>query len=398
MAGEHLTTRSLSARDVERLLADRSTEVRVETMGKVVQELGSGALSPREAALARGILERFARDAELKVREVLARQVAQSPLLTRELAETLAGDLAEVALPVLRHAEVLSDGFLLSVIGQNDAAKQIAISQRRRVSSAVAEALVDTDNVKAIVHLLRNEGAEIAEATLHKALERYGELSPVSEAAAERPALPLPVVERLLHLVSEELQQGLAERHRISPVVLGQLVGRAREAVTLPLLKPVAGRSTDLGLFVQHLLTNNRLSPGLMFRALCAGELAFFLEAVAARCRVAPAAARRLVLDGGTLGLRRVFEQARLPLSLLPPFQSALAVVGAGGTNAGLGPYASDAARRELQIAVLARVFSDCADTEEPQVDELLLQLFDQTPPAARDEALDRAGMPFAPL
>ncbi|SMF12494.1 Uncharacterized conserved protein, DUF2336 family [Tistlia consotensis] len=394
MAAQHL-----SARDVERLLADRSPDVRIDTLEKVFEELESGGLSPREAEIAQGILERFALDVEERVREALARQIAQSPLLTRELAETLANDLAEIALPVLRHAEVLDDRFLVRVIEQKDAAKQIAISQRRRISEVVAEALVDSANVKAIVTLLRNEGAEIAEATLNKALTRYGDLPPVSEAIAERPLLPMPVVERLLHLVSEELREGLAERHRISPVVLRQLVGRAREAATLPLLKPVAGRAHDLSLFVGHLLTSNRLTASLMFRGLCAGELAFFLEAVAARCRIGSEAARQLVLEGGALGLRRIFEQARLPIALLPPFQSALAVIRACRfDDEELDPGEAEDARRELQIAVLARVFEDCSDTEEPQVDELLMQLFDQTPAAAMDEAMDRAGMPFAPV
>lgn len=393
----------LSARDVERLLADRSPDARIETMEKVYEELEAGGLSDREAAIAQSILTRFALDAEERVREALARQIAQSPFLTRELAETLADDLAEIALPVLRHAEVLDDAFLVRVIEQKDAAKQIAISQRRRISQVVSEALVDSANVKAIVTLLRNEGADIAEPTLQKALTRYGELPPVSEAMAERPvALPLPVVERLLHLVSEELQQQIAERHRISPVVLRQLVGRAREAATLPLLRPVAGRGRDLDTFVRHLLVSNRLTASLMFRALCAGELSFFLEAVAVRCRIAPQAARQLVMEGGTLGLRRVFEQARLPAALLPPFQSALAVVRAKRFDDaawdGSDREDLEAARRELQIAVLARVFEDCADTEEPQVDELLMQLFDQAPPGAAEEAMDRAGLPFAPV
>lgn len=397
---ETMTTQHLSARDVERLLADRSPDARIETLEKVYEQLEAGGLSEREAKIAESILTRFALDAEARVREALARQVAQSPLLSRELAEALAGDLAEIALPVLRHAQVLDDAFLVSIIEQKDAAKQIAISQRRSISEVVAEALVDSANVKAIVTLLRNEGAEIAEPTLHKALERYGALPPVHEALAEREVeLPLPVVEHLLHLVSVELQQQIAERHRISPVVLRQLVGRAREAATLPLLRPVAGRSQDLGLFVQHLLTSNRLSAALMFRGLCAGELGFFLEAVAARCRVRPEAARQLILDGGSLGLRRVFEQARLPSALLPPFQSALAVIRARRFDEEDAFGESGvAARRELQIAVLARVFEDCADTEEPQVDELLMQLFDQTPAAAADEAMARAGLPFAPM
>ncbi|WP_143596184.1 hypothetical protein [Tistlia consotensis] len=58
----------------------------------------------------------------------------------------------------------------------------------------------------------------------------------------------------------------------------------------------------------------------------------------------------------------------------------------------------SQSGRRELQIAVLARVFEDCSDTEAPQVDERLRRLLDQTPAAATDEAMDRAGMPFAPV
>ena len=85
-------TPRLTASDVDRLAADRSAQARIETMTKLVEELSVSRLEPRELDLAREVLERFARDAEIAVREAVAWQIHNTPLLTGDLARRLAGD------------------------------------------------------------------------------------------------------------------------------------------------------------------------------------------------------------------------------------------------------------------------------------------------------------------
>ena len=366
-----MTGSGLSEQDVKRLLVDRSPQARIETMSKVIADFESGRFSDKEQDLVRQILQRLAIDAEMAVREAVAWQIYNSPLLNADLAKRLAQDVAEVAFPVLRHATVLPEDFLVEVVQQRDSKKQVAIAARDEVSARLSDAIVDTANITAIERLVRNPGAILAEPTLHRTLDRFGAIETISESMAGRDDLPITVIEKLIHYVSEEIRDELAARHDLPAGLLGGLVEHGREAATLLLLKPMAGRFRDVELFVKHLHANNRLSPSLLFRSLCCGDVDLFVAGVAVRCNLSMANARLLVFDEGQLGLRAAFERSRIPLSLLPPFRSALAVVRETGYRG------EEAHRADFQRKAVARVFNDCAGKGDRDIEELLLQLFD---------------------
>lgn len=383
---------ALSYADVQRLLADPSPEARIATVSKLVADLEGGELAGPEKAIATDILHRLAMDAEAAVREAVAWQIHNSPLLTGPLATRLARDIGRVAFPVLRNAPLLTDELLLQVIADRDAEKQMAIAGRPEVSPRVADAIVEADNVTVIVRLLRNDGARIGDAALHRTLDRYGMLGAVNEAMAARSGLSLAVIEKLIAYVSEEIRTRLVERHRLSPVLVAEIVGRGREAATMLLLKPLADSTADLETMVRRLDRDGRLSPSMMLRALCAGELDLFTIGLGVRAGVPIETARLLVWDDGPLGLRAIFEKAGFPPALLPPFRVAIEVVKRteyGGRDAG---------REDYQVAVLARVFEECGAIEERLVDDLLLQLFDQKSDEVIERAMERAGMPFHPV
>ena len=256
-------------------------------MSKLVSHLESDALAGPEREIATDILHRFAADAEAAVREAVSWQLHNSPLLTDALATKLARDIGRVAFPVLRNVSRLSDDFLLQVIAERDAEKHLAIAGRWNVSPRLADAIVETANIKVIACLLGNGRARIADPTLHKALDRYGHLSVVNEPMAEREGLSLSVVEKLVAYVSEDIRSNLVERHHLSPVLVAELVKRGREAATMLLLKPLAGNLDDLELVVRHLDRDGRLTPSLMLRAICAGDIELFTTGLAVRAKVA---------------------------------------------------------------------------------------------------------------
>jgi uncharacterized protein (DUF2336 family) len=386
--------RALSHRDVERLLSDRSAEARIETMRNVVGELEGDGLSYEERRMAEGVIEAYSRHAEQAVREALAWQIAHSPLLSPDLAEQLATDMSSVAFPVLRYAEGLPDELLLEVIAEGDRRKQVAVALRRTVSATVSDALVDQGEEDAVVALMGNHGAEIRDAAYDRALTRFEGVPAVADAMAARTSLPLHVAEKLVHRVAEEMRRTLVQRYKLSPVLLRGLVDHARESVTQLLIKPVAGRQNDLELFVEHLHVNNRLSPSFMLRALCAGDFGFFIAALAKMCRISPDNARRLALQGGSLGLRAAFEKGGIPIALLPPFRSAIEVV----NEMDYAEEDNAQARHAFQVRALGRVFGANSATEDPAVDELLRQLFDGKPEPLVQQAMDEAGIPFAPV
>lgn len=382
----------LSRQDVQRLLTEPDVQARIDTMTHLVGELESGSLGEGERTLALDVLNRFASDAVTRVREAVAWQIHNSTLLTGDLAGRLARDVDRVAFPILRHADTLSDGLLLEILGERRPAKQLAVAGRKTLSPAVSEALVRTGNVIVITELLRNRGAVIPEPSLHEVLDRYGAVAPVGEAMAERPDLTLAVVEKLIVFVSEEIRARLVRTHRLNPHLVARLIERAREAATVLLLKPLAPGQADVELLARQLLTRGRLTSALLFRALCAGEIALFVAGMAARAGLPPANARRLAWDGGPRGLKALFAKAGLSTNLIPPFRVAIAVAKALRYEGG------DPGRERFQGEVIATLFDACAATEEREIDELLLHLFDQTSADVIDRAMAQAGMPFLPV
>ncbi|MBP2230853.1 uncharacterized protein (DUF2336 family) [Azospirillum agricola] len=383
---------SLSSRDVERLLASPSAEARIETMRKLFDDLEAGALSPAERSLAIEVMHCFAGDAQTAVREAVAWQLRNSPLLTGDLAERLVRDVGRVAFPILRDTAGLTDELLLDVLSDPDSGKHLAVAGRASVSARVSGAIAEHGNVIAVTALLRNDGADVPEPALHRALDRFGRVRMVSEAAATRPGLSLAVVERMVAFVSESMRETLTRAHGLSRELVERLVEHGREAATMRLLRPVLRGAEDVDSVIQWLHANRRLTPALLFRALCAGDLALFAAGMAARAGIPPENARALAWDDGELGMAALLKRARVASGLLQPFQVAVGVAKRTRYDG------AEAGREDFQAEVIGELFTACTPTNDWMVDELLVQLFDQKSDAVIDRALDQAGLPFAPV
>lgn len=383
---------SLSVEDVDRLLACPSAETRIETMRKLFDDLESGALSPAERSLAIEVVHCFARDAQAAVREAVAWQLRNSPLLSEDLAERLVRDVARVAFPILRDAESLTDELLLDVLSHPDSGKHLAVASRSAVSARVSGAIAEHGNVIAVTALLRNDGADVPEQALHRALDRFGRVRMVSEAAATRPGLSLAVVERVVAFVSDSLRTTLVRAHGLSRELVERLIEHGREAATMRLLRPVLRGADDVDSVIQWLHANRRLTPALLFRALCAGDLELFVTGMAARAEIPTGNARQLAWDDGMLGLAALLKQAGVAAGLLPPFHVAI------GVAKRLRYEGGDPGREDFQAEVIGELYTACTPTDDWMVDELLVQLFDQKSDEVIDRALDQAGLPFAPV
>lgn len=387
-----MTDSFLSSRDVLRLIDDPSADARIATMTNLLRDLEHGELSAAERLLALEVMRCFAEDAQIVVREAVAWQIRNSPALTEELAERLVRDVARVAFPLLRDAPSLDDALLLAVLAEGDAGKQLAIAARSGLSAPVAGAVAAAGNIVVVTTLLRNHAAPLDEAALNRALDRFGGIRMVGEAASARPGLPLAVVERLVALVSDSVRGHLVQTYGLAPTLVDQLVARGRESATLRLLRPTLRGATDAETLAQWLNASGRLSSALMFRLLCAGDLDLFAAALGAKAGVPAANARQLAWDDGPLGLAAVLKRAGVAPVLVPAFQTAIDVAKR------LAYDGAEAGRDDFQAEVMGDLFATLAPTSDWAVDELLLQLFDGLSEAVIDNALDRAGLPFAPL
>lgn len=359
----------LTQEDVARLLSDPSASNRAETAGKVAVQIETGSLSAEGRRMAEDIIRVMARDASVMVREAVALNLKSSAGLPRDVALTLARDIDSVALPVLEFSDVLTDEDLLELIAEAKVERQEAIARRREVSGVVADALVETGSERVVTALVGNDGADLSELTLSRVVDRFGENGEVQTAMVRRSRLPISVSERLVAKLSDHLRDYLVKHHELSVDTASDIVFRARERTILNLASGDAGEDDVVQLTTQ-LAAKGRLTPSLVLRALCIGDLVFFEAAMAALAGVPVENARILIHDRGPLGLKSIHEKAGLPATLLPTIRTALQI--ASETHFGA---ADD--RETYSRTVLERILTQCVDLRDEDEAFLLRKLHD---------------------
>jgi uncharacterized protein (DUF2336 family) len=316
----------LTQADVTRLLEDSSPQARARTTAKIAADFDAAALSDAERRIAEDIFRTLVKDTEVLVREALAAHLKSTLELPHDVALALARDVDSVALPVLKFSEVLTDDDLIDIVRDQGPAKQVAIAQRPGVSEAVSDALVDTGNEAAVAHLIGNEGAALSEDTLDRVIDKYDESTSVSDSLTRRPNLPPAISERVVSALAERLQAYLVSKHDVSLDVASTLILQARERATATLID-YGSSEAELDHLIEQLDRKDRLTPSLLLRVLCVGDLNFFERAISKLTNVPLPNVRILIHDKGMLGLEPLYLRAGLPKDLFPAFRAAVSMV-----------------------------------------------------------------------
>lgn len=297
-----------------------SSDQRPRLAARLCEAFMRGELSERERLVTEAIFTCLARDAEIEVRRTLAEHIKSFPLLPNSIARSLAEDIEAVAVPILRSSLALTDNDLIAIIASGDTAKQCAIAEREILSEEVSGALVDTRKKAVIETLLTNDGAEISEATYGNLLETFSNDPEIQELLAGRFTLPVEIRERLIHLVSDELQKRMVEEHAFSSDFADQLIQHGRERVLAASLTSVR-TPQDIEAAAMRLYLNGELTPTLLLRVLSGGQLELFGAALATLARVSNGKAQQDLSQTGSDALRQIYDKAGLPRGLQKAYQ-----------------------------------------------------------------------------
>jgi uncharacterized protein (DUF2336 family) len=366
---------SLSQADVERLLAEPSASVRAEVAEKLAREIDSTALTEAELTLAHEIVRVMARDVETTVRQALSHSLRRAVRLPHDVAVKLAADVEDVALPVLTDSPVLTDADLVEIVRGGSAGKHTAIAERAALSETVSDALISHADEHAVAALMANAGAEIGEASLDKAVSRFEHSDNVKSRMVHRPKLPVTIAERLMVMVSERMQEWLVHHHNLPASLIADVMLQSRERATLSL--SYGSNTHSLERLLKQMHRHGRLTPLLVLRAICIGDMAFFEAAMAVRAAIPVLNARILIQDAGSKGLASLYQKASMPPRLLAAVRVAVEVV--CGTE-------FDGGERDLEryrSRVITRILTQFEDLPPEDLDYLLDKLSDVLGPAA---------------
>ncbi|MGZ0188253.1 MAG: DUF2336 domain-containing protein, partial [Alphaproteobacteria bacterium] len=225
----------LSDLDVHSLVRDPSAENRERTAVQISEVFKSRALNGKAASLAEEIIRIFAHDAAVRVRQALAEQLKHDPDLPRDVALSLAHDVDDVAIPILRFSDVLADTDLANIVANKGPEKQRAIAGRLELSVALSDLLLDQGDAETVATLLANGGSSPSEGGLLATIERFGDNDHVQLPLSHRHVLPHAVVARMVTIVSNQVLKALASRPDLPNDLAADIVEQAEERAFLTL-------------------------------------------------------------------------------------------------------------------------------------------------------------------
>nr|WP_242480755.1 DUF2336 domain-containing protein [Rhodovibrio sodomensis] len=259
-------------------------------------------------------------DTATAVRAAVATELADSPALPDSWARELACDVSEVAVPVLRYAQSLSDDDLIAIIEYAEAEKLQVISQRDTVSQRVSGALIQQGDEATVTQLLHNEGAEIAKRSLGWALSRFRQSEDVRRGLMNR-QLPPRVLVALVNCASDELRRELLQHPELSAAVRDNVVDLGEEAALHTMLAGQDGY--DPAETVNALLRCGKLTDRLLLRVLLEGQYTLFVQGLAARADTPYADAARRIEDGDAFARSGLYRNAEVTERLFNAFNAA---------------------------------------------------------------------------
>lgn len=127
-------------------------------------------LTPQERHMAGDVLVELLRDADIDVRESVAKRLVMLNEAPRTILVILAKDDIRVAKHILENSLSLTDSDLIQVAQKVSTEHRKVIAQRRKLSDSVVDALVQFLEEDVVETLLKNTGAEFSETALQRIL------------------------------------------------------------------------------------------------------------------------------------------------------------------------------------------------------------------------------------
>ena len=166
--------------DVRRQLAKRLSDVIC---------IPASHLTPQERHMAGDVLVELLRDADLKLRESVAKRLVMLNEAPRTILVILAKDDIQVARYVLEESKSLSDSDLIQIARKVSSEHRKVIAKRRDVSDSVVDAIVEFLEEDVVEALLKNKGASFSETALQRIVTVSRSHQPYVELLTKRDEL-----------------------------------------------------------------------------------------------------------------------------------------------------------------------------------------------------------------
>ncbi len=304
-------------RHADLLLAeDADQDVRVGLAEKIAL-LAPGLTSHEQDTIRRmtyEALEILARDQMVRVRQILSETLKDIADAPPEVIQRLARDSElAVAAPILEFSPVLSTEDLLEIIASEPISGALsAVSRRRGLGEAVADAISASDDIDAITEMLGNDSAQIREETLNKLIGRAIDNEPWHKPLALRPMLPPGAAPKLARFVAHNMLEILTTRHDLDE----EMAEAVRTIVERRLREegpPAPSIAQDIYDQVKELEIANKLTDECINDAMQAGNNDFVTTALVVLSGLGEAVVAKAIATRNAKGIIAIGWKAKQP-------------------------------------------------------------------------------------
>ena len=178
------------------------------------------SVSPQERWMTADILDELLKSADLELKKKVATRLAKQAAAPRSLLLRLASDSFEVAEPILRWSQALSDFDMMELVPRVEHPHQVTLARREQISETVSAVLCHTGNTEAILALLRNEGARLSNQTIDFLVRQGIDDDVIARRLVKRPEMRPRQAFSLFWSVDHDLRRLVLERFAASRLIL----------------------------------------------------------------------------------------------------------------------------------------------------------------------------------
>ncbi|MGJ8559056.1 MAG: DUF2336 domain-containing protein [Litorimonas sp.] len=151
--------------------------------------LPASKLTPQERHMAGDVLVELLRSAEPDIREAVAKRLVMLNEAPRTILVILAKDEIQIARHVLENSRSLTDSDMIQIARKVKMEHRIVMAQRRHLSDAVVDVLVEFMEEDVVETLLKNKGSNLSDTAIQRILVISRSHQPYVELLAKRDEL-----------------------------------------------------------------------------------------------------------------------------------------------------------------------------------------------------------------
>lgn len=301
--------------DVVKLINDPSAESRHIITDRISSYYNKEIFNEEENKIAIDVLRLLSYDSEVSIRKLLSENLKNCDKIPHDIALVMANDIAEISMPILQFSNVLTDEDLIKITEQTEQiTKLIAIAKRYEISLPLSDALINKKNEIVINVLIQNDGAEISENSLGEIVKKFSESKEILDSLIARGKLPIPIVEHILSLVSEELKNQLINEYKLDKNIADKLISKSYEQEIVKKITMISEEDQEqLINLINTLYEDNKLNDALILRALCKGNIKFFEMALSRLTNINIKEIDNIICNEGADSFASLYKTAKLP-------------------------------------------------------------------------------------